>query len=245
LSKEYIDSGKKLDCKCHKCGHLWSVSWGTLNQGTGCPSCAGNAKYTLEQAKELIVGLNITITSTEYINANTKMNYKCDICGCEWSTTLSSITSCHTGCPDCANKRISGENNWNWKGGISEIKNYLRGSITQWKKDSMRDCKYKCVITGESFDEIHHAYNFSSIMYEAFDICNISFRPQIIDYTERELLQLSIVCSHLHFEYGLGKCLTKKLHTEYHSLYGRKNNTLKQFEEFVELKRKEELGEIA
>lgn len=241
LSKKYINNYTKLDCKCHECGHLWSASWATLGKGIGCPSCAGNAKYTLDQLKKLFKdsNLNIEIVSKNYKNSNEKMDFKCLVCGCEWSTSVSSIINGHTGCPDCAIKRVSGENNWNWKGGISEIKNYLRGSITQWKKDSMRKGNYKCIITGEDFEEIHHAYNFSSIVYEAFDICNISFKPYVIDYTEKELLQLSIVCSYLHYEYGLGKLLTKKLHAEYHSIYGRKNNTVEQFEEFVEFKKRE------
>ena len=38
----------------------------------------------------------------------------------------------------------------------------------------------------------------------------------------------------LHFKYGLGIPLSRKLHKLFHKIYGVKNNTEEQFKEFVE-----------
>jgi len=239
-SEEYVQSHGKLDLLCTICGYEWKATWTDLSQGKGCPCCSKVMRQTLEQARERLKGISptITIMSKEYHNARKNLDVRCEICGHEWKATWDNLFH-GKGCPKCDEERRKGSTSSSWKGGITPVKNYLRGAVFQWRKDSMRECKYKCVITGNNFDHIHHIHNFSSIVYETFDICGIPLKPKVIDYTEQELLQLSIVCNYLHDEYGLGKCLTKELHKEFHSIYGYRNNTLKQFEEFVELKQKE------
>jgi hypothetical protein len=54
----------------------------------------------------------------------------------------------------------------------------------------------------------------------------------ISQYTQDELDILSKKCLELHYKYGLGVCMTKPIHKEFHILYGLKNNTPEQYEEF-------------
>ena len=41
---------------------------------------------------------------------------------------------------------------------------FLRGQIWDWKKESMIQCDYRCVISGEKDFQIHHLYPFSRIL---------------------------------------------------------------------------------
>jgi len=99
LDKVYINSEKKMSCKCLICDHKWKTNWESLRKGIGCPSCAGNLKLTLSGIKTILKNNNSTveIISKEYKNANSKLNVKCTICGNEWFSpwaTLKKGCSC-------------------------------------------------------------------------------------------------------------------------------------------------------
>ena len=118
-----------------------------------------------------------------------------------------------------------------WKGGTSPLNAYLRDFIIEWKKDSMSSCDYKCVITGEKFDDIHHLYSFNKILKEIIMELNFPIYTEIRKYTEDELKLLRLKNIEMHDKYPLGVCLSRKIHNLYHSLYG-DDNTPEQFEEF-------------
>lgn len=134
------------------------------------------------------------------------------------------------------------EKNGMWKGGISELHVHLRRFIKPWKDDSMKDCNYKCIVTGGKFDNVHHLFNFSFILEETVKIVNLPVYEQINKYTNEELKLIEDTCMNLHYEYGLGVCLRKDIHKLFHDLYGYTNNNLEQFEEF---KLRYRLGEFS
>jgi len=115
-----------------------------------------------------------------------------------------------------------------WKGGTSPLNAYLRDFIIEWKKDSMSSCDYKCVITGEKFDDIHHLYSFNKILKEIIMELNFPIYTEIRKYTEDELKLLRLKNIEMHDKYPLGVCLSRKIHNLYHSLYG-DDNTPEQF----------------
>ena len=39
LSKTYVNNATKLEWRCHR-GHEWAASWGSMQSGSWCPSCA-------------------------------------------------------------------------------------------------------------------------------------------------------------------------------------------------------------
>ena len=126
-----------------------------------------------------------------------------------------------------------GEKNPSWKGGISPINIYLREYIKPWKKDSMKYCNYKSVISEKPFKHIHHVNkNFSEILELTFKISNIEIKETIEEYTSEELEKLEKICLMLHYFFGPGVCLTEEEHKLFHSLYGKHDNTKEQFEEF-------------
>ena len=112
---------------------------------------------------------------------------------------------------------------------------YVRRHIQEWKKESMKNCGFKCVVTGDRFDEIHHlvslnvilesVYNRLGLDIESFDINTITEEDRCVFLNEVKNEQS---------KYPLGVCLRKDIHAEFHNYYGYGNNTEEQFYEFIE-----------
>lgn len=136
---------------------------------------------------------------------------------------------------------LFGEDNGRWIGGVKIVYEFLRGNIAGWKRDSMESCNYKCVVTGEDFDHIHHLYSFKAIAEEVFEILKYPIHQNMGDYSEDERLCLLSTLHELHKKYGLGVCLTREIHEIFHDVYGYFNNTQEQFEEFKSKYIKDEL----
>ncbi len=68
----------------------------------GCARCHKREKYTTETFKEAIAlkNPNIVICSS-YVNKNTKMKCLCKVCGHQWETYASNLSS-GNGCPKCS-----------------------------------------------------------------------------------------------------------------------------------------------
>jgi len=128
--------------------------------------------------------------------------------------------------------KFKGENNPNWQGGITQLYEFLRRSLLQWKNDSIINCNYKCVLSGDRFNDIHHLYSFESIIKDTLLETNLELKSNISHYSQDELLLLSDKCLEIHYRHPLGVCLKQNIHILFHNLYGYKNNNEKQFEEF-------------
>lgn len=244
LSDKYINTNKKLKLKCLVDGWEWYASWDSLSHRIGCPKCgyksmADNNKLTIEEIKSRlnIINSNIKILDDYYIDCKEKLLCRCKICKNEWSVSWNDLAN-KKGCPECGLKRRSGNNNWNWKGGITPLQNYLRLRLTQWKKDSLKKYDYKCDITGKNSKklQIHHPLNFSDILLETLEYLNLPIYPQVNLYTDVELKDIEDMCSKIHAKYGLGICLCKEEHNLFHTTYGNKNNTKEQYLKFKEMR---------
>lgn len=202
--------------------------------------------YTIENIHRYLKlsdrGKKVRLNSDAWVNANTKLSFTCLIDGHTWEATWGSFYSNGNGCPKCVNR--CGKNNPSWKGGTTPLHKIMRKSILPWRLSSYEKYDYCCDITGSKLTDnvIHHHYNYCDILRETLEELNIDAREKINDYTEEELELMKSKCLELHYKYGLGICLTKKLHDEFHSIYGRKNNTMEQYMEFKNNKLKEISG---
>lgn len=129
---------------------------------------------------------------------------------------------------------LFGEENGRWKGGVKIVYEFLRGNIAQWKRDSMKACDYRCVISGKPFDNIHHLYSFKRIVEEIFETLQLPIYQTMGEYTEEERESMLNLLDKLHKKYGLGVCLTENIHKLFHHTYGYFDNTPEQFDEFKE-----------
>jgi predicted nucleic acid-binding Zn ribbon protein len=233
LSDHYINSNTLLDYIC-SCGNVSKISYDNFRDGHRCYECSGKTAWDYEKVKQYFEDNGCILLSTEYHSANDKLDYICE-CGNEHSIKLSMFLYGRR-CKKCGIEKITGENNWNWNGGISTILQYFRQRTLKWKKDSMFHSNYKCVITGKRFNVIHHLHGFDQIINEAFANLNITKREKVNEYNDEELNVLSDEIIRLHEKYPLGVCFTDEIHEEFHKLYGYGKNTPEQFYEFYRMK---------
>lgn len=112
------------------------------------------------------------------------------------------------------------------------LSKYLRGQNQKWKNDSMKNCDYKCVLTGSKNFEIHHLYGVSNMIEDIFVQNNILYKESLSDYTNEELSFILDKFLEIQSTYPLGECIDKKLHILFHSLYGQYYNTPEQWRRF-------------
>jgi hypothetical protein len=239
---DYINSYSKLLLTC-KHGHDFESSIQSLKAtNCGCPICRNtNNGINLRKDGNIVVqdfinkGLIPKFESKDYINAKQKLPYLCPHHLYEGIKFANHNDVLHAKfvCKSCYLENNQGENHWNWHGGISSLSEYLRVRLNDWKFESLKVYDFKCAITGiHSRDlEIHHLYNFSGIVNETLEILNLPIK-KVKDYTIEELSNIEKTFNEIHRKYGLGIPLHKDIHKLFHKIYGNKNNTPEQFEEF-------------
>lgn len=110
---------------------------------------------------------------------------------------------------------------------------FFRGQIYQWKRDSMENCNFQCVLTGSKNFEIHHIISFNIIVKNFLLEYDITLKDNFEDYTTNELNNLSKMFLQYHNTYPLGVCIDKNLHVLFHKMYGDINNE-EQWDNFVQ-----------
>ena len=103
LSTVYINSDTHMLWRC-KNSHEWNATYDNVtNRGRWCPSCAGVQKKTLEDAKKVAAKNKGECLSTDYINNDTYMLWRCKD-NHTWKATYASVNSNKSWCPSCVNK---------------------------------------------------------------------------------------------------------------------------------------------
>lgn len=237
--ENYITTSKKILFKhnIEECGNEFKITPNKfLSKGSRCPICSEKERIkkrtkTHEQFIQDVydlVGDEYTVLE-KYIKSNIKILFRHNFCGNEFKMSPQCFLS-NQRCPKCSLNK--GKKHYNWKGGISSLHSHLRRFLIQWKYDSMKNCNYKCIITGKRFEDIHHIYPFFKIIDETLLITKIKLYESISNYTNEELKLIENMCLELHYKYGLGVCLTKELHKEFHKIYTEINFTPENFQEF-------------
>lgn len=116
-------------------------------------------------------------------------------------------------------KPLFGEENGRWNGGITAISTALRENIYEWKKESMEQFNYKCILTGREFDNIHHLTPFNNIVKECVEELGLDFLSSLGEYCDSDRENLIKLLQYKHKVYGLGVCLHKDVHKLFHDTY--------------------------
>lgn len=230
---EYEDIYSDIKCKCLIHNEIFVTTARYLLKGHGCKTCSNLTVYTIDTFKEKLSSINkdVEVLDDKYINNSTPLKCKCRRHNVTWHPTPANLFR-GSGCMECWREKVSKENNYRWIGGTTPLHPYLRNKIGEWKRQTMISCDYKCDITGERFDDIHHLYGFDQILEEIFENTGIELKETISEYSESNLKVLEEECIKLHEKYGLGVCLCREMHEEFHKIYGYGNNTPEQYYEF-------------
>ncbi len=245
LSKEYINAKEFLMYQCRKHPEeIQYITYDKFSQGHGCQVCRYETlsqmfREDFEVVKNAFEIKNLTLLTDNYINSDQSLEYICNkhINKGIQTITYDSLKGSIFGCKYCVIENMSGENNWNWKGGNTPLHNYLRDkTIKGWKISSFEKFNWTCIITGIKLQKniIHHLYSFSNIVYETLDDLKYPVYNAVNKYTKEELRKIEQLCLEKHYKYGLGVCLTKPIHNLFHKLYGKGSNTSEQFQEFTQ-----------
>lgn len=100
LTSSYIGSHNKISVKCNICNYEWTTFPGSLlYKKIKCPQCIGET-ITPSYYKKIVydlVGDEYDVIS-DYVDANTQIQYKHNLCGCEFSMKPSSFKKSGSKC---------------------------------------------------------------------------------------------------------------------------------------------------
>lgn len=105
LLSEYKGMNHRIKVMHNKCGYVYTV--GAINfllSKQRCPKCYKTPKKTANEfQRELnnIYGKSVYTIVGKYINAKTRVEIKCSVCGNVWLTKPNWILSGQSGCPYC------------------------------------------------------------------------------------------------------------------------------------------------
>ena len=99
LSSKYVNMHSKLRWRCEK-DHEWEAEPNALRGGHWCPMCAGNKKLTIEDMQKLALQHGGVCLSKIYINARTKLKWKCSK-GHQWEATPDVVKNRGSWCMEC------------------------------------------------------------------------------------------------------------------------------------------------
>lgn len=243
LSNNYHNSKSKLDI-LFKCGHCIKMSFQCFMRGHECP-CSSINKFKLTVENKTRDKIMKALSSVNF----DLVEFENDICS--WDNNITYICNnghketrvirnfmCSCRCVTCYKpvkaELQKGSKGSNWRGGKTEISVYVKNKlIKEWKKASMLNCNYNCVLTGERFDDIHHLYPLHRIIEECFSNLGIPILYEVCRFSEDQLEKFTQEIKRLHEHYPLGVCLTKEAHRLFHKLYGNKNTTPEDFYDFI------------
>ena len=236
-SKEIIKKDSCYACRYKKAKESNLVKYGVeniMNIEEVVEKIMSQKRIDFNQVKTEFknVGFELLCDESYYKNSNQRLPCKCIKHPNIIQYKYRKVVAAGYGCKICDQEKRIGENSPSWKGGITPIYNYLRGCLSNWKKESMELCNHKCVVTQAEDYDIHHIFSFNLILKELLNISNIKIKQDVSDYTDDELTILKNTLRELHYKNGLGICIHTKLHSLFHTEYG-DNNDKKQILDFL------------
>ena len=206
LSEVYKDNRTLLDYICN-CGEVSKIRFYNFKQGVRCKKCGGTEKLTLKYVEQYFEEHGCKLLETEYINARYKMKYICE-CG---EKNIINFNHFQQGkrCKKCGIKNRSGKNSYNYDPKITDEERKLKRFYPEyyiWRKSVYVKNDYTC--------------------QKCFQRGVILNAHHIINYSSNKELRLD-------GDNGITMC--KSCHKEFHHIYGKKNNTRQQLNEFLKI----------
>lgn len=204
LEKDYQNNRIKMKYKC-SCGEISKITFSCFQQGNRCLECGGTKRNTYECVYNYFKDEGCELLEKNYQNNIIKMKYKC-ICG---ETSKISFSNFQKGqkCNECKIKKISGKNSCNYNPNLTDEERADRRKnpeYKQWTKNVYKKDGYTCKKC------LKVGYKLNAHHIEGF--------------AENKKLRVDI-------NNGITFC--KDCHDLFHAIYGKKNITKKQLDDFM------------
>jgi hypothetical protein len=217
LDDVYINGQTNMYCICRKHSeYIQQMKFNKLQQGHGCKYCAKESihekqSYSYDYVFQCFQDKGFELLSENYINNQQKLDYIClkhlfEI----QQTTFADILTGKYICKHCHSEGMSGQNNPSWNENLTDEERIFGRKLEDYKKWRFEVYKKDCY-TCQCCKKVGGKLN-------AHHLCNYADYPA------------------LRTDVNNGITLCKKCHIEFHKVYGKRNTTKEQFEEFVKLK---------
>lgn len=225
LESKYVNNKTKVKCKCVIDDYEWEAFPNNLLRGCGCHKCANKTRRTHEEFMSEIQKIHPKIEiKSLFTTVNSLVECCCIECGSEFKSLPANLLSGH-GCNFCSHR--------NMVIGINNLKKELRVWTTDWKKQSIKEWDYKCVVTGKRFSDVHHLVTFDGIVRETFETLGFDIKSSTLDYKPYEIRKIKETLNNLHTKYGFGIPLVSEIHILFHRLYGSAHCTKRDMYDFI------------
>lgn len=210
ISREYINARTPLDYIC-SCGERSMIRYDNFRQGKRCNVCryrkiAEKRRHDYDFVKKYFEEQGCKLLSDTYVNTQTKLKYQCE-CG-EISEIRFGNFRNGQRCGKCRIRKISGKNSPHYKPHLTEEHRAIGRNcdkLRTWRKEVFERDDYTCFKCNQRGGTLN-AHHINS--YDEF--------PDERTKTSN------------------GVTLCEGCHTDFHSKYGYGNNTVDQFQEWLE-----------
>ena len=121
------------------------------------------------------------------------------------------------------------------KTGYKGLNDFVRSRLYYWKNSVREINDYTCVLTGSRSNLIiHHCRSFNLLMSETIEELDFPIKDNFEEYSDEELNIFLESFFNLQSYYGEYVCITEDVHRLFHNNYGYGDNTIEQWNEFVE-----------
>ena len=121
------------------------------------------------------------------------------------------------------------------KDGYKNLEVFVRAKIYTWAQNIKKLNNYTCCVTGKRSNIIlHHCRSFNLLFQETIDALNFEIKDEFSEYTDDELNLFTNTFLDLQEYYGEYVCVNETVHKLFHKNYGYGDNTIEQWNEFVE-----------
>lgn len=221
MSDNYVGAHGLLEYTCQNHPDvIRKIRFYALRNGQGCSDCAWEHRHLpIEDVRERFLSAGYVLLDDEYKGHQEKLRYKCPHHpDKETSMTVARLRAgdrCHF----CYFDNMSGDDNPNWKGGVSELNNVLRASIWKWKVETKERLKV-CYVSGSVLNlHVHHVTPYHHIRDEALANTGLNLRKTIGEYSVEELHSLVGEFLKLHAK-SPAVLLRKDIHEMFHKIHG-------------------------
>lgn len=226
IEKSTLEKRQFFKCVC-ECGNFISIRANDLERET-YKSC-GCKRHTDSNYKDIKDETFNMLKVLEYAyTLNNKAHWVC-LCQCGKVVIVqqSNLNSGHTKSCGCLK---SGSN---IRGNNRNIRKHFRNVIAPISIDLLKKSNYKCFLTKSSDNlEVHHKKSFTDLYLETILELNLPLHDNMSKYSKENIKDMNALFIEKHND-DILVVLNKDIHILFHKLYGYKNTTKEQFDNFV------------